>query len=71
MENNTELNRRKIEHSKATKKVARVISKGKLWILGERYAIEKKLTSREYIVTHATDFYKTLYSSTPKNILQP
>jgi hypothetical protein len=27
--------------------------------------------SREDILTHATDFYKTLYSSTPNNILQP
>ena len=40
-------------------------------MLGANYATGKKLTSREYILTHATDFYKTLYSSTPNNILQP
>jgi len=70
-EHNTELIRRTIEHSKSTKKVARAISKGKQWMLGIKEATGKKLTSRENILTHGTDFYKTLYSSTPNNILQP
>ena len=40
-------------------------------MLGAKYATWKKLTSREDILTHATAFYKTLCSTTPKNILQP
>ena len=69
-EHNTELIRRTIEHSKSTKKVARAISKGKQWMLGVKDATGKKLTSREDILIHATDFYKVLYSSTPNNIIQ-
>jgi hypothetical protein len=40
-------------------------------MLGVKDATGKKLTSREDILTHATDFYRTLYSSTPNNILHP
>ena len=57
--------------AKSAKKVARAISKEKQWMLGVKDATWKTLTFREDILTHATDFYKTLYSSTPNNILQP
>ena len=70
-EHNTELIRRTIEHSKSMKKLARATSKGKQWMLGAKDATGKKVSSREDILTHATNFYKTLHLSTPNNTLKP
>lgn len=62
-EHNTEAVRTILESSKSTRQARKQRGSGKQWLLGARGPRGNRLTEREDIVTAATNYYRSLYTS--------